>query len=270
VSERDRCNGMKVCVCVKHVPDPNLSPQVDLRTRRLLRDPAHSILDPADEYGIETALRLIEQHGGEVVAVSMGPPEAEDALRRAMAMGADRAILVSDSALAGSDVLSTARVLAEVIRPERPDLVICATESTDAYTGLLPGALAALLDLPQLTFARSVSVQGSIVTVQRATETGHQVVQASLPALVTVTASVGEPRYPSFKRLMAAKRRAIEQYTLAMLGLDPSAVGEAGAREMVLDLSEVRQVKQGRRVVDDGDGSAVEDILAFLHAIQVL
>ncbi len=261
---------MKICVCVKHVPDPNLPVQVDPATRRLIRDPKQSILDPADEYGVETALRLVEEHGGEVVAVTMGPLAAEDALRRAMAMGSDRAILVSDEALAGSDALGTARALAAAIRPEQPDLVICATESTDAYTGLLPGALAGLLDLPQLTFARAVSVEGSTVTVQRATETGYQVIQATLPALVTVTASVGEPRYPSFKGLMAAKRKPIEVRDIAELGLEQHTVGEPGARERVLEISTVRQVKQGRIVVDDGTGESVEEILAFLRSIQVV
>lgn len=261
---------MKICVCVKHVPDPNLPVQVDPATRRLIRDAEQSILDPADEYGVETALRLVEEHGGEVVAVTMGPPASEEALRRAMAMGADRAVLVSDEALAGSDVLGTARVLAAAIRREQPDLVICATESTDAYTGLLPGALAGLLDLPQLTFARAVTVEGSIVTVQRATETGYQVIQAALPALVTVTASVGEPRYPSFKGLMAAKRKPIEVRDIAELGLEQHTVGEPGARERVLEINAVRQVKQGRIVVDDGTGESVEEILAFLRSIQIV
>lgn len=261
---------MKICVCVKHVPDPNLPLQVDPVNRRLIRDPAHSILDPADEYGVETALRLVEEHGGEVVAVTMGPPSAEDALRRAMAMGVDRAILVTDDVLVGSDVLGTARVLAAAIRPEQPDLVICATESTDAYTGLLPGALAALLDLPQLTFARAVTVEGEAVTVQRATETGYQVIQASFPALITVTASVGEPRYPSFKGLMAAKRKPIEVRSIADLGLNPSTVGQLGAQERVLEVRQVQAKKQGRIVVDDGAGSSVEEILAFLRSIQVV
>ncbi len=261
---------MKICVCVKHVPDPNLPVQVDPDTRRLVRDPVHCILDPADEYGVETALRLVMGHGGEVVVVSMGPPAAEDALRRAMAMGADRAILVSDEALAGSDVLATARALAAVIRPEQPDLVICATESTDAYTGLLPGALAALLDLPQLTFARAVTIEGNTVTVQRATETGYQLIQAALPALITVTASVGEPRYPSFKGLMAAKRKPLDTRGVAVLGVEPHEVGERGARERVIEVREVRQVKQGKRIVDDGNGDSVEEILAFLRSIQVV
>src|SRR5258708_5593965 len=127
---------MKVCVCVKHVPDPNFPMRVDPATRRLIRE--KSILDPADEYGLEAALQLVAQHGGEAVAVTMGPPVAEEALRRAMAMGADRAILITDAALAGSDVPGTARALAAAIAAEAPDLVICATESTDAYSGMVP------------------------------------------------------------------------------------------------------------------------------------
>jgi electron transfer flavoprotein beta subunit len=261
---------MKIVVCVKQIPDPNLGMHVDPGSKRLQRDPSQSILDTADEYGLETALRLVEQHGGEVVAISMGPESAQDALRRAMAMGAERAILITDPALAGSDVLATARVLAAAIKGEQPDLVICATESTDAYSGMVPGALAALLDLPQLTFARTVEVDGTTVTVHRDTETGYQVAQASLPALMTVTASIAEPRYPSFKGMMAAKRKPIQEQTVADLGLDPAMVGEAGARERVLALELVRTEKQGRKVVDEGDGASASEILAFLKEIQVV
>ena len=261
---------MKICVCVKHVPDPNLSMRVDPGTRRLIRDSAKSILDPADEYGLEAALRLVEQHGGETVAVTMGPPAAADALRRAMAMGADRSIHVSDGALAGSDVLGTARTLAAAIRAEQPDLVICATESTDAYSGMLPGALAALLDLPQVTFARSVTVEGTTIKVQRDTETGYQMIQADLPALLTVTASIGEPRYPSFKGMMAAKKKPLDERDTAALGVDGGTVGEAGARERVLVIEPVSQTKQTRRVTDEGDGESVGEIVAFLKQIQVI
>jgi electron transfer flavoprotein beta subunit len=260
---------MKIVVCVKHVPDPNLPMTVDPGTRRLVRDPAQSILDPADEYGIEAGLRLVEEHGGEVIAVSMGPSAAEDALRRAMAMGAERAILISDPALAGSDALATARALAAVIRGEAPDLVICATESTDAYSGMVPGALAELLDLPQLTFARSVSLTGSTLSIQRATDVGYQTVAAELPALMTVTASIAEPRYPSFKGLMAAKRKPIDTRDLGSLGLEPDSVGEAGARERVLRVDAVKEEKRGIKVTDDGTGSAVDEIVEFLKRIQV-
>jgi electron transfer flavoprotein beta subunit len=261
---------MKICVCVKHVPDPTLSMRVDPGTRRLIRDNAKSILDPADEYGLEAALRLVDQHGGETVAVTMGPPAAEDALRRAMAMGADRSVHIVDGALAGSDVLGTARTLAAAIAAEQPDLVICATESTDAYSGMLPGALAALLGLPQVTFARSVTVEGSTIKVQRDTETGYQMIQTDLPALLTVTASIGEPRYPSFKGMMAAKKKPLDARDTAALGLDGGTVGEAGARERVLAIEPVSQTKQTRKITDEGDGESVTEIVAFLKQIQVI
>ncbi len=261
---------MKICVCVKHVPDPTLPMRVDPATRRLVRDPAKSILDPADEYGLEAALRLVEQHGGETVAVTMGPEVAADALRRAMAMGADRSIHIADSALAGSDVQGTIRALAAAIAEESPDLVICATESTDAYTGMVPGALAAMLGLPQVTFARSVTVEGTTITVQRDTETGYQTIQATLPALLTVTASIAEPRYPSFKGMMAAKRKPFDQRDAAALAVDAGSVGEAGARERVLALDSVRQQKQTRKITDDGSGDSVETIVAFLKQIQMI
>lgn len=261
---------MKVCVCVKHVPDPTLPMRVDPATRRLLRDSAKSILDPADEYSLETALRLVEQHGGETVAVTMGPPAAEVALRRAMAMGADRAVHITDDALGGSDVLGTARALAAALTAEQPDLVICATESTDAYSGMVPGALAALLGIPQVTFARSVTVEGTTITVQRDTETGYQMIQTQLPALLTVTASIGEPRYASFKGMMAAKRKPLDPRDTAALGLDGGTVGEAGARERVLAIAATHQEKQTRKVTDDGSGESVADVVAFLKQIQVI
>jgi electron transfer flavoprotein beta subunit len=260
---------MKIVVCVKHVPDPNLPMQVDRQTKRLVRGTSGSILDPADEFGLEAALKLVEAEGGEVIVVTMGPAPAEDALRRAMAMGAERAIHIMDDALAGSDALATAHALAAAIRAESPELVVCAVESTDAYTGVVPGALAELLDLPQVTFARTMSVEGGTVTVQRSTDTGYQTIQAALPALVTVTASVGEPRYPSFKGLMAAKRKPIDVQDAAALGLDMGSIGESGARERVLAINEVREEKQGQKITDDGSGDTVDEIVEFLKKIQV-
>ncbi|MEX2315282.1 MAG: electron transfer flavoprotein subunit beta/FixA family protein [Thermomicrobiales bacterium] len=259
---------MKIVVCVKHIPDPNLPMTVDQGTRRLARNPSASILDPSDEFGLEVALRTVEAQGGEVVAITMGPSQAEDALRRAMAMGAERAIHLVDDALAGSDALGTARALAAAIRAESPDVVICAVESTDAYSGMVPGALAELLGLPQVTFARTFEVADGSVTVQRATETGYQTIQASLPALVTVTASVAEPRYPSFKGLMAAKKKQIDARSASDLGLDPGTIGEAGAKERVLTVELLREEKQGQKITDDG-GDSVDQIVAFLKKIQV-
>lgn len=266
---KDAALGMKIVVCAKHVPDPNLPMQVDPGTRRLVRNPAQSILDPADEYGLEVALQLVEKQGGEVVVLTMGPAAAEDGLRRAMAMGAERAVHIQDDALAGSDALATAKALAAAIRTERADLVICAVESTDAYTGMVPGAVAELLDLPQVTFARSLTVEDGKVNVQRATETGYQTIEASLPALVTVTASVAEPRYPSFKLMMQAKRKPIDARDASGLGLDGGQIGEHGAKERVLAVEQVREEKQGVKITDDGTGDSVEQIVEFLKKIQV-
>jgi len=258
---------MKIVVCVKYVPDPNLPVQVDMATKRLNRGKGGSLLDPADEYGLEVALQTVEKSGGEVVVVTMGPATAEEGLRRAMAMGAERAIHLQDEAFAGSDALGTATALAAAIREENPDLVICAVESTDAYTGVVPGALAELLNLPQVTFARSVEIEGSSVKIQRATDLGYQVVQAQLPALLTVTASVAEPRYPSFKLLMQAKKKPIDVKDAAALGV-AGAVGQAGAKERVLAIEQVKQEKQGVKITDDG-GDSVDQIIDFLKKLQI-
>jgi len=243
---------------------------VDPASKRLVRDRGQSILDPSDEFSVETALKLVEEHGGESVAITMGPSGAEDALRRAMAMGVDRSILINDDALAGSDVISTARTLAAVLSSEQPDLVICATESTDAYTGMVPGALAEMLGLPLVSFARSVTIDGSTISAQQDTENGYRTIQAPLPALLTVTASIAEPRYPSFKGMMQAKKKPLQRVDAGSLGLDSALLGETGARERVLNIDQVHQEKQVRTVSDDGSGSSVEEIVAFLKSIQVV
>jgi electron transfer flavoprotein beta subunit len=261
---------MKIVVCAKLVPDPNLSVELDLEKRRLIRDPETSILDPGDEFGIEVALRLVEEHGGEVIAVTMGPEYAETALRRAMAMGVARAIQVTDPVLQGSDALTTAKVLSRIVSNENPDLIICATESTDAYTGMVPGAMAAMLDLPQITFVRSIAIDGPTVTAQRDWENGYQTVTAKLPALITVTASIAEPRYPSFKAAIQAKRKPIDVLDAAALGFSSQSVGEDGSREKVLGLQLIAREKQTRRVEDDGNGNGVDEIIDFLKQSQVI
>ncbi len=260
---------MKIVVCVKHIPNPELPMQVDPESKRLVREPAESVLDEADEYGIEAALQLVEEHGGEVVAVTMGPDFADDALRRAMAMGVNDAIHISDPALAGSDALGTARTLAAVIKDLEADLIFCATESTDAYSGMVPGALAELLGLPQVTFARSVSVDGDTVTIQRDTEFGYQVIQSSMPAVISATASIAEPRYPTFRGLMQAKRKPVDSRDLASTGLDPASVGEAGAQERVMRIEMVQQEKAGVKIVDE-DGDSIEQIVGYLKRIEVI
>ncbi len=260
---------MNVVVCVKQIPDPAAPQGLDPGTRTLLRE-GKLILDDSDAYGVEMGLQLIDQAGGdgEVTLVSMAPRNETSGLRTALAMGAAKAILVSDDALQGSDALSTAKVLAKAISRAQPDLIIAATESTDGYTGTTPVQLAQLLDMPSITFAKKVEVADGKVTVQRQTESGYDVVQCPLPAVVTVTAGVVEPRYPSFKGIMAARSKPVDELTIADLGLGADEVGAAGARQEVTDVSAAEARKAGELVTDEGDG--YEHIVRFLEQLKLI
>src|SRR3954451_6005850 len=209
---------MNVIVCVKQIPDPAMPGELDSSTNTLKRE-GKLILDESDSYGVEMALQLVTAAGdGEVTLVSMAPNGEVSGLRTALAMGAAKAILVSDPALAGSDALGTAKVLAKSIeRAGDIDLVLAATESSDGYTGTVPAQIAALLDWPALTFSKHVEIADGKVKVQRQTEAGYDEVEASLPAIVSVTAGVVEPRYPSFKGIMAAKNKPVDKVTAADL-----------------------------------------------------
>jgi electron transfer flavoprotein beta subunit len=203
---------MNIVVCVKQIPDP-AAPQSFDASNNLNRS-GKLILDDADTYGVEMALQLVDKAGGgEVTVVSMGSGADVAGLRNALAMGASQAVIVSDESLRGSDALSTAKVLAAVVRRNPFDLVLAATESSDGYTGTMPVQLAELLGLPSITFAKAVTVEGSTLNVSRQTEAGYDEVTATLPALVTVTAGVVEPRYASFKGIMAAKSKPLEVLT---------------------------------------------------------
>jgi electron transfer flavoprotein beta subunit len=259
---------MNVAVCVKQIPDPAGDLALDPSSHTLIRE-GKLILDESDSFGVEMALQLVESAGGgDVTIVSMAPNGETSGLRTALAMGAAGAVLVSDPALAGSDALGTARVLAAAVQRINPDLVIAATESTDGYTGTTPVQMAELLGWPAVTFAKHVEVTADSVTVQRQTEVGYDEVTSPLPAVVTVTAGVVEPRYPSFKGIMAAKSKPVEELTVAALGLDPSAVGWAGARQEILSVEDAEARQSGEIVTDEGD--AHQRIVAYLEQIKVL
>jgi electron transfer flavoprotein beta subunit len=258
---------MNVVVCAKQIPDPSDPGRLSPGTQTLVRDDK-LILDDSDAYGVEIGLQLAEATGGDVTLVSMAPGGEVGGLRTALAMGAARAILVSDAALAGSDALSTAKVLAAAVRHVEADLVIAGTESTDGYTGTLPVQLAELLGFPSVSFARRLSVTGGVLSADRQTEFGYDEVEVVLPAVVTVTAGAVEPRYPSFKGIMAAKRKPVEQVTLADLGIDPATVGFAGARQEVVSVTPAPVRQAGEIVVDDGDAQV--RIVAFLEQLKVI
>jgi electron transfer flavoprotein beta subunit len=257
---------MNVVVCVKQVPDPNSAGQLDPSTHNLKREGVEVVLDPGDEYGIEAGLQLAEATGGQVTVVSMGPEKALDAIRKALAMGAAKGVLVSDPALAGSDALTTAKVLAAAIRREQFDLVVTATESTDGYTGVVPQMLAELLDVPSVTFAKRVEADGSTLKVNRQTEAGYDVVEADLPAVLSVTAGVFEPRYPSLKGIMAAKSKPVDKLGLSDLGLD--GLGGASAGQSITSVQPAEERKAGEVVEDDGTGA--QRIVDFLAAQKVI
>ncbi len=255
---------MNVIVCVKQIPDPALPGELDPSTNTLKRD-GKLILDESDSYGVEMALQLVNTAGeGSVTLVSMAPNDEVSGLRTALAMGAEKAVLVSDPALAGADALTTAKVLAGAVgRAGDYDLIIAGTESSDGYTGTVPEQMAEVLGLPSVGFAKTITVEGGTVKVDRQTEAGYDEVSCSLPAVVSVTAGVVEPRYPSFKGIMAAKGKPVDTVTAADLGVESvswaqqiSSVEDAPARE------------SGEIIEDDGE--TFNKIVEFLDNLKVI
>ena len=258
---------MNVIVCVKQIPDPAQPGALDPGTNTLKRD-GKLILDESDSYGVEMALQLVgKAGGGEVSIVSMAPNGEVSGMRTALAMGAARGVLVSDPSLQGSDALTTTKVLAAAIQKlGGADLVLAATESSDGYTGTVPEQMAEVLGLPSVTFAKSVTVDGQSLRVERQTEAGYDEVTCPLPALVSVTAGVVEPRYPSFKGIMAAKSKPIDTVTASDLGVTP--VGFAAAGQTIVNVGQAEARAAGEIVEDDGE--AYTKIVTFLENLKVI
>jgi electron transfer flavoprotein beta subunit len=254
---------MNVIVCVKQIPDPALPGELDA-DNTLKRD-GKLILDESDSYGVEMALQLVTAAGGGAVSlVSMAPNEEVSGLRTALAMGAEKAVLVSDATLAGADALTTAKVLAGAVgKAGEYDLVIAGTESSDGYTGTVPEQIAEVLGLPSVTFAKSIEVDGSIVKVERQTEDGYDEVTCSLPAVVSVTAGVVEPRYPSFKGIMAAKSKPVENVTAGDLGI------EAASWAQSITNVEDAPAREAGEIIED-DGESFNKIVEFLDNLKVI
>ncbi|MGH2740798.1 MAG: electron transfer flavoprotein subunit beta/FixA family protein [Actinomycetota bacterium] len=208
---------MNIVVLAKYIPDPNATPDIG-EDFRVKREGVEGALDPGDEFAVEAALQLVDQAGGEVTVVSMGPTDAMTAIRKALSMGCHKGVLITDDALKGADVLVTAKVLAGAIQLQEFDLVLTGVESTDGSTGTLPMSLAEYLGVPSGTFARKLDLADGKATIERQTEAGYDVVECPLPALVSVTAGVNEPRYPKLKEIMAAKNKPIDQLSAADLG----------------------------------------------------
>jgi electron transfer flavoprotein beta subunit len=260
---------MNIVVLVKQVPDTYSERKLRESDGGLDRDASDAVLDEINERAVEEALQLKEAHGGTVTVLAMGPQRATEAIRKALSMGADAAVHVSDEALAGSDAVGTARALAAAVRTVgEVDLVLAGNEASDGGSAAVPAMVAEVLELPALTHARTVAVEGTEVTVRRETDDGVVVLRASLPAVVSVNEKINEPRYPSFKGIMAAKKKTVTTLSVGDLGLDPATVGAAGALTRVTAVTPRPPKAAGEKVVDDGDGGS--RIAAFLVAQKLV
>lgn len=259
---------MNIVVLVKQVPDTWSERTLRDDDRTVDRDAADAVFNEMDEHGVEAALTLKEAHGGEVTVVSMGPERAGETIRKALAMGADRAVHVTDEALHGSCAVGTSAALAAALRTLDFDIVIAGTEASDARVGALAGMLAQRLGVPALTGARSVSIEGGTARIERQLDAGYEVVEAALPAVVSVIEKINEPRYPSFKGIMAAKKKPVTILGLADLGLDAGSVGLAGATSEVVDFAPRPPRSAGQKVTDEGNGGVqIADFLATAKII---
>jgi len=254
---------MNIVVCVKQVPDTWAERTLRPEDSRLDRASVDGVINELDEYAIEEGLRLAEAHGGEVTILTMGPEKASESIRKALSMGADKAVHLVDDALEGSDALATSLALATVLQRTGFDLVILGSESTDARTGLLAAMLAERLGCPQLSLASKVEVDGGAVTIHRQADYGYDKVEATLPAVISVVEKINEPRYPSFKGIMAAKKKPVEVLSIADAGIDPAQVGLGAAATEVVSFSKRPPREAGTIVKDEGDGGVkAADFLA--------
>jgi electron transfer flavoprotein beta subunit len=270
---RSKGSELNIVVLVKQVPDTYSERKLRESDGSLDRDASDAVLDEINERAVEEALQLKEKapdgSNSTVTVLTMGPDRATEAIRKALSMGADAAVHVTDDALAGSDAVGTARALAAAIGTVGDvDLVLAGNEASDGRSAAVPAMVAEVLGLPALTHARQVTVDGSSVTVRRETDDGVVTLQAELPAVVSVNEKINEPRYPSFKGIMAAKKKKVTTLSAADLGVDPAAVGAAGALTSVVEATPKPPKTAGEKVVDDGDGGS--RIAAFLVAQKLV
>jgi electron transfer flavoprotein beta subunit len=254
---------MNIVVLMKQVPDTEGDRKLDPSDNTVDRGAVDPVINYIDEFAIEEGLRLKEEHGGEVTILTVGPERATESIRKALSMGADKAVHVVDEALHGSDAIATAKVIAKALGTVEWDVAVAGSEATDARGAVVPALLAEVLGVAQLTQARKVTVDGSTVTIERLTDTGYESVQGSTPAVISVVEKINDPRYPSFKGIMAAKSKPIDVKSLSDLGLDATEVGLANAWTQVCSFENAPPRQAGQSVKDDGNGGvAIADFLA--------
>jgi electron transfer flavoprotein beta subunit len=264
---------MNVVVCVKQVPDTWAEKKLSDSDKTVDREGVEGVMNELDEYAIEEALRIKEALAasggtGEVTVLTMGPEKAVETIRKALSMGVDQAIHVVDDGLHGSDALGTSYALAKALGTVPFDLVLLGVESTDARMSVVPAMLAERLGAAQLTFARKVEVGDGTVKIERQTDAGYDVVEAATPAVVSVVEKINEPRYPSFKGIMAAKKKPLTTLTLADAGIEAGKVGLAGSGSEVLEFSARPPKAAGQIVKDEGDGGI--KLAEFLAAQKII
>jgi len=259
---------VNIVVLVKQVPDTYSERKLRESDGILDRDAADAVIDEIDSRGVEAALQLTEANGGEVTVLTMGPSRAVEVLRKALAMGAHRAVHISDDRLAGSDALQTSAALAAALRTLQFDLLIAGNESTDGRTASVPAMLAERLQLPQVTFVRSLQVDGNTLRAERVVEGGYSEIEANLPAVISVTEKINDPRYPNFKGIMAAKSKPMTTLSLSDLGIPADEAGLVNAWSHVVDSTPRPMKEAGEKVVDDGDAGT--KIAQFLAAARLV
>ena len=246
---------MNIVVLVKQVPDSGTQRSLDPSDNTVARAGADNVVNEIDEYALEEALTVKEAQGGEVTVLTVGAASATDAIRKALSMGADKAVHVVDDAIHGSCAIQTSAILAAALQQMDYDLILTGATSTDGQVAVMPALLAERLGLPQLSGAQKLTVEGSTVKVERQTDGGFWALEASLPAIVSTWDTINEPRYPSFKGIMAAKKKPVETKSLADLGIDPATVGLATATSAVVDFTGRPPKGEGVKVTDEGDGA---------------
>jgi electron transfer flavoprotein beta subunit len=259
---------MNIVVCVKYVPDSQSEPTFNESDNTTDRLGVEGLLSELDEYAIEAGLKLVESAEGgaeanTVTVLTVGPDKAADAIKKSLQMGAHAGVHVNDEAIHGSDAVATSLILAEAVKKiGNPDLILTGMASTDGTMGVVPAMLAERLGLPQVTLASELTVDGGTVTIRRDGDVASETITASLPAVVSVTDQINEPRYPSFKGIMAAKKKPVETWSLADLGLDAGSVGLAAAWTTVESFSKRPPRAKGQIVTDEGDGGT--ELATFL------
>jgi electron transfer flavoprotein beta subunit len=257
---------LNIVVCVKQVPDTTAKKELVGPNFLINRASLDAVVNPFDEYAIEEAIRVKEAHGGDVTILTMGPESAEDTMRKALAMGADKGVLITDPALSGTDAWGTVCVLAAALRHLTFDMVLTGMESTDARSGIVPGALAEALRLPALTYASKLEISDGTARINRQIPGGYQEAEADLPVLVGVVKAINEPRYPSLKGIMAAKRKEIRRITLADIGIPAEQVGLAGAKTHVMAATPRPEKSPGQVITPESPEEAARQVADFLAA----